>query len=82
MREKGGDQDVGVLIPFASGHDSDVRAVRPHAACYVLIPFASGHDSDVRAVRPHAACYVLIPFASGHDSDDGTADKKIDATVS
>ncbi len=62
---------IPVLIPFASGHDSDIaRAVglaRPHG---VLIPFASGHDSDTPMLSlSRGATIVLIPFASGHDSD-------------
>ncbi len=36
-----------VLIPFASGHDSDYGTARPCGATQVLIPFASGHDSDL-----------------------------------
>ncbi len=36
-----------VLIPFASGHDSDGWFIDGNRiGIRVLIPFASGHDSD------------------------------------
>ncbi len=40
-----------VLIPFASGHDSDEELRNVQLDIAVLIPFASGHDSDNLPVR-------------------------------
>ncbi len=47
-----------VLIPFASGHDSDHGIMWVYRRDWVLIPFASGHDSDAISVR-HSACWWL-----------------------
>ncbi len=59
-----------VLIPFASGHDSDSRGRIDGTGPVCLNPFCFRSRFRPTCSNDVVSCgAVLIPFASGHDSD-------------